>query len=461
MFVYGARARSRPVERRRQLLGRRDLHRSAGRPATGCTRRCAGVGAATRPRRSPGARRRATAARSRRTRSRRSSVAPRSTRRRRSPARRRDHGRTVTGLTNGTSYTFSGVGDQQRGTRPELGGIQPAPAIGHRRRVRARCSASTPSPATTDSGDTARRRARHEVHGRHHRLRHRRALLQGRGEHRHAHRQPVVVRPGTLLASGDLHRRDRVGLAAGDLLRAGGGHRGHHLRGLVLRPRPATTRPRRRLRPSAVDNAPLHALANGSSAERRLRLRREHAFPNNTFNAANYWVDLLVRRDRPGTAPAAPTGVTATAGTPRRRQLDRAGERRQPVTSYRSRRSSVAWRRRRRPSRDAAGHDARRSRASPTGTTYTFTVHRDQRGRDRPGVGAVERGHADAGTACRARRTGVTACAGQRVGDGELDCAGERRRQPDHVVHGHAVHRRDRADAHDRSRARRRRPRRR
>ena len=81
------------------------------------------------------------------------------------------------------------------------------------------------------------------------------------------------------------------------------------------------------------------------------------------------------------------------------------------------------------------------------GTAYTFTVHGDQRRRRGPGLGAVELGDAD-----RRRRRRGRPPAPRRKGDttvrpGELDRAEQRRRQRDHRLHGHAVRRRDRADA--------------
>jgi len=62
---------------------------------------------------------------------------------------------------------------------------------------------------------------------------------------------------------------------------------------------------------SAADNAPLHALANGTSANGVFAYGAAGTFPNGSFNATNYWVDVLFADpDAPGTV----TGVTATAG---------------------------------------------------------------------------------------------------------------------------------------------------
>jgi Domain of unknown function (DUF4082)/Fibronectin type III domain len=62
---------------------------------------------------------------------------------------------------------------------------------------------------------------------------------------------------------------------------------------------------------AAVDNAPLHALADGTSANGVFAYGPASTFPNGSFKATNYWVDVLFADpDAPGTA----TAVTATAG---------------------------------------------------------------------------------------------------------------------------------------------------
>ncbi len=61
----------------------------------------------------------------------------------------------------------------------------------------------------------------------------------------------------------------------------------------------------------AVDNPPLHSIANAISANGVYAYTGAPAFPNNDFNATNYWVDVLFT---PIAVPAAPTAVTATAG---------------------------------------------------------------------------------------------------------------------------------------------------
>jgi hypothetical protein len=61
---------------------------------------------------------------------------------------------------------------------------------------------------------------------------------------------------------------------------------------------------------SSVDNPPLHALANATSANGVYAYSPTSSFPSNSYDATNYWVDVLYA---PPTAPGQVTGVTATA----------------------------------------------------------------------------------------------------------------------------------------------------
>jgi hypothetical protein len=64
---------------------------------------------------------------------------------------------------------------------------------------------------------------------------------------------------------------------------------------------------------TGVDSGPLHALsdvAGGGNGVFRYGL--SSSFPNSSFNGTNYWVDVVLNTG-PASAPAAPTGVTATA----------------------------------------------------------------------------------------------------------------------------------------------------
>ena len=62
---------------------------------------------------------------------------------------------------------------------------------------------------------------------------------------------------------------------------------------------------------SAVDNAPLHSIADSVSANGLYAYTSTSAFPSSSFGASNYGVDVLFQ---PAGAPGQVTGVTATAG---------------------------------------------------------------------------------------------------------------------------------------------------
>ena len=62
---------------------------------------------------------------------------------------------------------------------------------------------------------------------------------------------------------------------------------------------------------SAVDNAPLHSIADSVSANGLYAYTSASAFPTSSFGASNYGVDVLFQ---PAGAPGQVTGVTATAG---------------------------------------------------------------------------------------------------------------------------------------------------
>ena len=69
---------------------------------------------------------------------------------------------------------------------------------------------------------------------------------------------------------------------------------------------------------TGVDNPPLHALASGGSGGNGVyRYGASSAFPNQTFNAANYWVDVVFQAAAPATLNSiavTPTNPTIIAG---------------------------------------------------------------------------------------------------------------------------------------------------
>ena len=61
---------------------------------------------------------------------------------------------------------------------------------------------------------------------------------------------------------------------------------------------------------AGVDNAPLHALATGVDGANGVYLYGASAFPTQTFNAANYWVDVVFNLSAPDTTPPTVTSVS-------------------------------------------------------------------------------------------------------------------------------------------------------
>ena len=177
---------------------------------------------------------------------------------------------TVTGLTNGTAYTFTVVGDQRLGTgRPSAASAAITPA-GHDLRLRDPRHRSTPATrrratSASSSPPTPAARSRHP-------------LLQGVDEHRHPHRQPVELQRDAA-GVGDLHQRDArpAGRRCCSPVRwrsppgttyvasyfAPNGHYSFNASALYS---PSTTRR-------------LHAPATGTTAQRRLQLQLRQQLP--------------------------------------------------------------------------------------------------------------------------------------------------------------------------------------
>jgi hypothetical protein len=65
---------------------------------------------------------------------------------------------------------------------------------------------------------------------------------------------------------------------------------------------------------TAVDNPPLHALSNATATNGVFSYGSSPTFPTNSWQASNYWVDVLFAPPAAATAPGAPTGVSASAG---------------------------------------------------------------------------------------------------------------------------------------------------
>jgi hypothetical protein len=121
---------------------------------------------------------------------------------------------------------------------------------------------------------------------------------------------------------------------------------------------------------SPIDNGPLHTLANSASPNGLYLYAGSGGFPTNTYNALNYWVDVMYALPQPGQA----TGVSATeAGRTSANVVWSAPASGGPVSSYRV--------------TPYIGTTAQTTRTSPAsagtlatitgltqGTTYTFRV---------------------------------------------------------------------------------------
>ena len=141
---------------------------------------------------------------------------------------------------------------------------------------------------------------------------------------------------------------------------------------------------------SAVDNGPLHALANSTSAPNGLYVYSGASqFPSKGFNSSNYWVDVMYGQVVPGQVTgvdAQPAGVDVRHG-----DVERADHRqpRDVVQDHGVRRQRPAG------DQDRGGlqHGHHRHRAH-----HRHRLHvqgrRDQRGRQRPGVCGLRLGDA-------------------------------------------------------------------
>ncbi len=65
---------------------------------------------------------------------------------------------------------------------------------------------------------------------------------------------------------------------------------------------------------AGVDNVPLHALATGVDGANGVYRYGATAFPTDTFNATNYWVDVVYNTGAPDTAPPTVLNVTPVNG---------------------------------------------------------------------------------------------------------------------------------------------------
>ena len=212
-----------------------------------------------------------------------------------------------------------------RGRRQRRTSRRPAPAItvdGSAAELPVHRSGTTVTvPTDAAENDPQAGRARREVPRRERRLHHRRcASTRAPANTRHARRAPVDRR-GHAARQRDVHRRDGDRLAGGRALARRSRSAAEHDLRRVVPHRPGLLRGRRELlRHRRVDNPPLHALAERRGRrQRRVPLRRRRRFPTSTYQASNYWVDVVFETE--GTPPIDVTPPDGrVAGAPRRRR---------------------------------------------------------------------------------------------------------------------------------------------
>ena len=164
---------------------------------------------------------------------------------------------------------------ERRAVRPVTVTVEP------RRPARARSGTTyRPDRSPTDERHRSRSSSACKFRAEQRRLHHRPALLQGRGQHRHARRPPLDERRRRCSPRPPSPARPRRGWQQVTFATPVADRREHHLRRLVLTRRRATTRRPATSPRTAYANPPLHALADGDDgAQRRLPLRRQPAFP--------------------------------------------------------------------------------------------------------------------------------------------------------------------------------------
>jgi hypothetical protein len=122
---------------------------------------------------------------------------------------------------------------------------------------------------------------------------------------------------------------------------------------------------------SAVDNPPLHALANASAANGVYTYGTASSFPVNTWNASNYWVDVTYALPKPGQV----SGVTAVeTGSTSANVSWSAPSSGGPVTSYKV--TPYIGSTPQTPTTITGSPPASTTKVTglSTGSTYTFTV---------------------------------------------------------------------------------------
>ena len=234
-----------------------------------------------------------------------------------------------------------------------------------------------------------------------------------------------------------VQRRNRLGLAAGELRQTRLDQRQHHLRGRLPRAERALLGGASGLA-SAVTNAPLSALSNAISANGVYAYAAASTFPTSSFKATNYYVDV----DFPPTpAPGPATNVTR-----HRRHLKSATVcwsapteggsvgRIQDHPLHRQRSPGCAHAQGLAP----GDRDDDLQRAEKRHQLHASRVQAFNSQRAGPAVGALQRRHAR-GPESALRAAVGEGQRGHRPGAGQLERTGQQRRQPDDRLQGDPV----------------------
>ena len=197
---------------------------------------------------------------------------------------------TVTGLTNGTAYTFTVTATNAMGTGAASAASNAVtPSTPRARSTGVGVSATPTTPSASDTGAvTLGVKFKADVSGKITGIR----FYKGTGNTGTHVGEPVV---GDRDEAGhrDVHQRDRLRLAAGQLHDAGVDRRRHGYVASYFAPVGHYAADSGYFAASGVDNGLLHDCRTCQRRRRRLRIRQRRSLPEQHFLSTNYWVDVV------------------------------------------------------------------------------------------------------------------------------------------------------------------------